>query len=72
MSRTNSLKPKSIAVLGSLTIAKSVTLFLDYEFGLGDFSSIRTSWELGLRFNLNKALNRESFDKRGTIRNFGI
>ncbi len=69
---TNSLKPKSIAVLGSLTIAKSVTLFLDYEFGLGDFSSIRTSWELGLRFNLNKALNRESFDKRGTIRNFGI
>ena len=25
---------------------------------------------LGLRFNLNKALNRQSFDKRETMRNF--
>ncbi|MFA6199407.1 MAG: type IX secretion system membrane protein PorP/SprF [Bacteroidales bacterium] len=69
---TNNLQPKSFAVLGDLTIAKCTTLFLDYEFGLSSFSSIRSSWELGLRFNLNKALNRESFDKRETIRNFGL
>lgn len=67
---TNSFKPKSFAVLADLTIAKSATLFFDYEFGLSDHSSIRSSWELGLRFNLNKALNRESFDKRETIRDF--
>lgn len=67
---TNTLKPKSLAVLADLTIAKSATLFLDYEFGLSSLSSIRNSWEIGLRFNLNKALNKKSFDKRETIRNF--
>lgn len=67
---SENFKPKSFAVLGDLTIAKFTTLFLDYEFGLTSFSGIRSSWELGLRFNLNKALNRTSFDKRETIRNF--
>lgn len=67
---TNKLSPKSFAVLADLTIAKSATLFFDYEFGLSTYSNIRTSWELGLRFNLNKSLNRESFDKRETMRNF--
>lgn len=67
---TNSLKPKSFAVLADLTIAKSATLFLDYEFGLSSLASIRNSFEIGLRFNLNKALNIKSFDKRDTFRNF--
>jgi len=67
---TTYLKPKSFAVLADLTIAKFTTLYFDYEFGTTSFSNIRPSWELGLRFNLNKALNRKSFDKRETIRDF--
>ena len=67
---TSSLKPKSFAILADLTVAKFATVFFDYELGLASYAGIRNSWELGLRFNLNKALNRESFDKRESIRNF--